>query len=327
MKNLLLAKHQRAMDSTLSYFINQLDNFDPKLHEPLFSVSWGRDIKLRGNVSLANESTSFTRSTFGAAGTLSAKLAQGPAKPWISGNSSAIQGISVNGERIVTPLRPLARQIDYTSIELQRSQLLGQPIDTQKTVALQSQYQLETDAMVYIGDTDVSAEGLLNSSLVTAASVATGIGGLKTWASKTPDEILADVNTLINAAWAATGYAICPSGLRVPPVQFSLLAAQKVSSAGNISVLEFLKKNSIALSINGKELDIQPIKWLVGAGVAAADRMMCYTNDSELVRFPMVPIRRETAYYQGISFIAPYVYGFGEVEFVRPETVRYADGI
>jgi hypothetical protein len=41
----------------------------------------------------------------------------------------------------------------------------------------------------------------------------------------------------------------------------------------------------------------------------------------------MVPIRRETAYYQGIRFIAPYLWLFGEMEFVYPETVLYADGI
>ena len=316
------------MDSTLAYYINQLDNFDPKLHEPLMAVTWGRDIKLRGNVSLANESTSFTRQTFGGVGTLSSKLAgNGPAKPFISGNTTSIPGVSVNGQRVVTPLRALARQIDYTSLELQKSQLLGQPIDAQKLLALQKLYQLETDAMVYIGDSDVGATGLVNSSLVTAAAVADGLAGTKTWVTKTPDEILKDVNDVLSAAWLASGYAVCPSELRLPPAQFSLISSQKVSSAGNISVLKFLKENSIALSINGKELDIQPVKWLVGVGSGSTDRMVAYTNDQERLRFPLVPIRRETAYYQGISFIAPYVYGFGEVEFVYPETVRYADGI
>ena len=55
--------------------------------------------------------------------------------------------------------------------------------------------------------------------------------------------------------------------------------------------------------------------------------MVAYTNDESRVRFPMVPVRRETPYYQGIRFHAPYLWAFGEVEFVYPETVRYADGI
>lgn len=317
---------KKAMDSTLAYFVNQLDNFDQTLHQPLMSVSWGRDIQLRGNVTLANESTSFTRNGFAANGTLSSKLTKGPAKPFISGNTTAIPGVSLNGERIVTPLRPLAREIGFTSIELQRSQLLGQPIDAQQMQALQLQYQLEVDAMVYIGDTDVGAEGLINSSLVTASNVAAGVGGT-TWALKTPAEILVDVNAILNAAWLASGYAVCPSELRLPPAQYSLISTMLVSTAGSVSVLKYVAENCISNNVNGKPLNIQPLKWLTGAGAAGADRMVAYTNDLNHVRFPLVPIARQTAYYKGIHFLAPYVYGFGEVEFVYPETVRYMDGI
>lgn len=318
---------KRVKDSTLAYFVNQLDNFDQTLHMPLMDVTWGRDIQLRGNVSLANESTSFTRSSFAAGGTQSSKLTNGPAKPFISPNSTAIPGVSINGERIVTPLRPLARELAYSFIELQRSQLLGQPIDAQQLQALQLQYQLETDAMVYVGDSDVGAEGMVNSSLVTSALVATGAGGSKLWSAKTPVEILADVNTLLQASWEASGFAVCPAELRLPPAQYSLISTQLISSAGSVSILKYLSENCIANNINGKPLNIQPLKWLTGIGVGPSDRMMAYTNDMNRLRFPLVPIQRQSAYYQGIRFLCPYVYGFGEVEFVYPETVRYADGI
>lgn len=318
----LRTKKKKAMDSTLSYFVNQLDNLDPKLHQPLMNVTWGRDIQLRGNVTLANESTSFTRSKFGGNGTLSAQ-----GKAFISSNTTALPGVTINGERIVTPLRPLAREIGFTSIELERSQLLGTPIDAQQMDGLQNLYQLETDAMVYVGDADVGAEGLVNSSLVNAALVAVGASTTTPWSTKTPDEILKDVNDCLTASWTAAAFAVCPAELRIPPVQFGLIATMKVSDAGNISVLKYLEENSISLKINGKALNIQPLKWLVGAGATATDRMMAYTNDVDKVRFPMVPIRRNTAYYKGIHFLAPYVYGFGEVEFVYPETVIYRDGI
>ena len=319
----------KTRDSALSYFVNQLDNLDRRLYEPLVSVSWGRDIKLRSGITMSNESTSFIRSAFAGAGSLSnpgtANL--GGNMPWISAETSAIPGVSVNGQRVVTPLRLLAREVSYTSPELERSQLTGQPIDTQKLDALNMLYQMNTDQMVYIGSADVGATGLLNSTQVTASNVAAGASSSTLWVNKTPDEILADVNTLLNATWTSSALAICPDGLRLPPTQFSYIASQKVSSAGNVSILEFLKKNSIALAINGRELDIQPIKWLTGRGDSSSDRMMAYTNDESRVRFPMVPIRRETPYYQGIRFTSPYLWAFGEVEIPYPETIRYADGI
>lgn len=319
----------KTRDSALSYYVNQLDNLDKTLHEPLVSVSWGRDIKIRPGITISNESTSFIRSAFAAAGTLDNPVvpANGGNMPFISAETNAIPGVSVNGERIVLPLRLLAREISYTSVELERSQLTGQPIDAQKMDAFNVLYQMNTDQMAYIGYSAVNATGLLNSAIVTASNVVNGVSGSPLWINKTPDEILTDVNTTLSAAWAASGYAICPSGLRLPPAQFSYISSQKVSSAGNVSILKFLKENSISLNINGSELDIQPIKWLVGRGTSSTDRMMVYTNDLNRVRFPMVPVRRETPYYQGIRFTAPYLWAFGEVEIIYPETIYYSDGI
>ncbi len=318
----------KTKDSALSYFVNQLDNLDKRLYMPLVSVSWSRDIKLRSGITMSNESTSFIQSQFGGAGSLGNSSGNaGGNMPFISPETTAIPGVSIDGTRTVLPLRLLAREISFTSVELERSQLLGQSIDAQKTNALNELYQMNTDQMVYIGSTQVGATGLLNNASVTSGSVANGVGGSPLWINKTPDEILKDVNTLIESAWSAAGFAVCPSDLLLPPAQFAYISSQKVSSAGNVSILKFLKENSIALEINGKALNIQPVKWLTGRGSGSTDRMVAYTNDESRVRFPMVPIRRETAYYQGIRFTAPYLWAFGVMEFVYPETVQYADGI
>lgn len=324
-----MSRSSRTRDSVLSYFVNQLDNLDRRLYEPLVSVSWSRDIKLRPGITMANESTSFIRSAFAAAPSLGNPSAanMGGNMPFISAETTALPGVDINGERIVLPLRLLAREVSYTSVELDRSQLLGQPIDAQKMDAFNILYQMNTDQMVYIGAEQVGATGLLNSSLVTAGAVANGISGSPLWTNKTPDEILADVNTSLTSAWSAAAFAVCPSKLLLPPANFSYISSQKVSSAGNVSILKFLKENSISLAVNGKELDIQPVKWLTGRGETSTNRMVVYTDELDRVRFPMVPVRRETPYYSGIRFVAPYLYAFGEVEVVYPETMLYADGI
>jgi len=319
---------QKTMDGNLAYYINQLTNLDKKLYEPLVSIQWSRDIKLRTGVTLANESTAFTRTSFAAMGGMSSgSNATGGGKSWISPNSRNIQGVGVNGELVTTPLRIWGAEVSYTSIELDRSQLLGQQIDVSKFNALNLKYQMDIDEMVYVGDTELSVKGMFNSSLVTTGNVPNGASLSPLWTSKTPDEILKDVNTLIQNAWGATGFAICPSELRLPPAQFAYISSQKVSTAGNVSILTFLEENSISLRVNGTKLNIQPSKWLTGRGAGSTDRMVTYTNDEDRLRFSLAPIRREMAYYQGINFISPYIAGLGEVEFVYPETVQYADGI
>jgi hypothetical protein len=314
----------KTRDSALAYFVNQLENLDRRLYEPLTAVTWGRDIKLRSGITMSNESTSFIRSAFAAPGSLQNTTGN---FPWISAETTAIPGVSVNGEKVVLPLRPLAREVSYTSLELERSSLTQQPIDAQKVNALNILYQMNIDQMVYIGSSDVGATGLVNDPSVTVNIVQAGAGGSPLWVNKTADEILADVNSELIATWLTAAYAVCPGKLLLPPAQFGYISSQKVSSAGNVSILKFLKENCISLQINGKELDIQPVKWLTGAGTGGDDRMVVYTNEEDRVRYPMVPIRRETAYYQGIRFTAPYLWLLGQMEIVYPETVGYADGI
>ena len=319
-----VARGFRTNDSALAFYINQLENLDRRLYEPLVSVSWGRDVKLRPGITMSNESTSFVRSAFAGVGSLQNTTGN---MPWLSAETNDIPGVSVNGQKIVFPLRLLGREVSYTSVELDRSQLTGQPIDVQKINGLNELYQMNIDQMVYIGSADVGATGLLNDAGVTASNVVAGGNGTTPWSTKTPDEITADVNTLLTSVWLSAAYAVCPGELRIPPTQFGLIATQKVSSAGNMSVLQYIIQNSISLQINGRPLNIQPLKWCAAQGSNGTDRMLAYTNDESRVRFPMVPIRRETAYYQGIRFIAPYIYAFGQIEYVYPETAGYADGI
>ena len=310
----------KTNDSTLAYFLNQLTALDKRLHEPLYSVTWGRDINLRSGITMANESSTFLRSNFAAVGTTNVA-----GMPFITSNTTAMPGITIDGEPVTTPIRLLGYKLAWTSVELERSQLTGQPIDKAKFDAMQSLYQMGIDRMVYVGrEQDY---GLANSPLVTVGTVATGTGGGTAWAGKTPDEILADVNTLITGAWQASGYAVCPEKLLLPPENFAYISTQKVSDAGSVSILTYLEDNSISLRTNGRKLEIVPVKWLSQRGAGNTGRMVAYTNREDFVRFPMVPIRLETPYFQDIMFVSPYIWAMGGVEFVYPETVRYADGI
>ena len=191
--------------------------------------------------------------------------------------------MSINGEKVLTPLRLAAREVTYTSIELERSQKYGQPLDEAKLVALNLMYQMNIDQMVYVGSTDVSQTGLFNNSGVTVTNAPNGASASPLWSSKTPAEILADVNAILTNSWIASGYALAPTSLRLPPAQFAQLASTIVSSAGNQSVLSYLSQNAISNNINGSPLDIAPSKWLVGAGAGGTNRIVAYTNDESRV--------------------------------------------
>ena len=318
----LMTFDSQTIDSAGVFLVGELERLDQRLHEPLAAVTWSRDIDLREDVSIADEFSSFTNSSFAAANGV-----PGSGKAWVGKDTTAITGISLDIGKTVTALPLWAMQIGWTIPELESAQKLGRPVDQQKFSAMNLKYQMDIDEQVYIGDTALGMTGLVNSSLVTATNVVNGASASPLWSSKTPAEILADVNTLLNNAWAAAGYAVCPSKLLVDPVNYSKLVSTLVSTAGNISVLEFLKANSLSNSINGKPLDIQPLKWLTGRGAGATNRMLAYSQQQDRVRFPLVPLQRTPLEYRDLRQLTTYFGRLGGVEVVYPETIAYADGI
>ncbi|WP_438336322.1 DUF2184 domain-containing protein [Klebsiella pneumoniae] len=307
---------QATIDSSGAFLIHELERLDQTLNLPLTSQTWSRDIQLREDVSIADEISSFTNTTFAAAGSPNAN-----GKNWISPLATAMAGVNVNIEKQGFPLELWGMELGWTVIELNAAAQVGRPIDTQKYDGMQLKWNMDTDEQVYIGDAAKGAKGLLNLSQVTATNA------VKTWAQSTPDEIRASINQVLNNAWARSAYSKVPEDLLIPPEQYSFLASTIVSSAGNQSLLTYLETNTIAYHQNGKPLNIRPVKWVKGRGAGGTDRMVAYTNDKKFVRFPMVPLQSVPIQYRGLYQMVTYYGKLGAVEPVYPETLNYMDGI
>lgn len=334
----MLTFDSRTVDSTGAYLVGELERLDQTLHAPLAAVSWPRDIDLREDVSLADDVSSFTLSTFGSAGSLGTGNGIGNGKAWIGKSTDQVGGVSVDISKITNPLTPWGLELKYTILELESSVKLGRPIDVQKYDAMTLKYQMDVDEQVYIGDVPAGFTGLVNSARVTASNVPNGAGGFPQWNKKTPQEIIADVNALLAAAWAASGYAVMPQRLLLPPTQFGYLSATPMSIVGSgnggTSVLRYIQENSLLTTSGNGKLEIAPLKWLVGAGAGGTlgttgtvDRMVAYTKRKDLVRFPMTLLQRTAIQYESIYQKTTYFGKLGVVEVVYPETMVYLDGI
>lgn len=325
----------RTVDSTGAFLVGELERLDMTLHEPLVSVTYTRDIDMREDVTLADEVSSFTQSTFGSAGSLGTGNSVGNGKAWIGKATDQIAGVGLDIAKTPNPLTPWALEVKYTVLELESAAKVGRPIDSQKYDAMKLKHDMDADEQVYIGDTGMGVTGLMNAASVTNVSNApNGAGGSPLWSQKTPDEILYDFNTLLTSVWTAAGWAEVPTRVLIPPAQFGYIVTQKVSQAGNVSILRYLLDNNIATQQNGSKLEIYPVKWAIGAGVGGTlgtvnghDRMAAYRKAKERVRFPMTMLQRTPLQYDSIYHKTTYYCRLGVVEVVYPETIGYLDGI
>jgi hypothetical protein len=55
----------RFVDSTGAFLVGELERLDQTLHAPLAAVTYGRDIDMREDVTMADDVSSFTLSTYG----------------------------------------------------------------------------------------------------------------------------------------------------------------------------------------------------------------------------------------------------------------------
>lgn len=325
----------RTVDSSGSFFVGELERLDLKLHEPLVSVSFGRDIDLREDVTIADEVSSFTVSTFVSGTGLGTGAGIGNSKHWIGKTTTQIPSGAVDIAKIAYPLHLWGYELKYTIPELESAARLGRPIDQQLYAAMQLAHQMEIDESVYIGDTSMNYTGLVNHVLMTNfANAANGAAGSPLWTQKTPDEILGDINNILTSVWAASAWAVVPNRILIPPAQFGYISTQKVSQAGNVSILKYVLENNLLTTSGRGKLEILPLKWLIGAGVGGTlgtvnghDRLLCYTKDKERIRYPMTMLQRTPIQYDGIYHKSTYFCRFGQMELVYPETIGALDGI
>ena len=303
-----------TVDAAGVFLVGELERLDQTLNLPLVSYKWSRDMPLRSDVSIADEQSSFTNTDLAAAGGVNPN-----GKNWIGKNSTALPQTNLYIEKTAQPLSLWGMELGWTLPELASAQQVGRPIDSQKYDAMQLKWNMDIDEQVYIGDSDMGITGLLNLSQVTPISAA------KAWATASPDEIVQDFNLILSQAWVTSGYAICPKKVGLAPELFGLLASKKVSDAGNISVLEYVKVNCIAFQENGEPLEIVSMKWASKRGAAGAHRVVAYTQDEKFIRFPLVLLLNTPLEYRGLYQLTTYYGRLGQVETPYGNTIAYMD--
>lgn len=324
-----------TVDSTGAFLVGELERMDQTMHEPLATVSWSRDVDVRDDVTIADEVSSFTLSTFQSQGSLGTGNGIGNGKAWIGKTVDQIAGVSVDISKVPNPLTPWALELKYDIMELESSAKVGRPVDQQKFAALKLKHQMDVDEQVYFGDTGLAQKGLLNNALVAVTGLPNGAAGSPLWSQKTPDEVLADFNLMLTTVWEQAAWAQIPKRILLPTSAYGAIATRMVSIAGSMSLLKYIKQNNL-LATNGEgELEILPCKWCNGAGAGGTigvgnggfDRAVVYTKQYDRVRYPMTLLQRTPLQFDGLYHKTTYFCRLGVVEIVYPDTFGYFDGL
>ena len=306
-----------------AFLISELEKRDATIRKPLSSVTYPRDIVVEVGGGWADYVSAMGVS-YGVTGGSGASPVQ-------AGGSNGLPVVQASFDKGMFKAHAFAVALRVMWQDMQRAQFVGRSIDQALQDGVRLTYDKHMDQNVYVGITEYGTTGLINDSDVTQTTAATGTGGSTTWASKTPDEILKDINDAITDAWAAAEYdeSAMPNHILMPYAQYAYLVNTKVGGIAEKSILTYLKENNIA-SNQGKDVFFAGCKWLDGAGTGNTDRMVVYCNDRRFVKVDeLVPLTRAMTQPSATNFCydTAYAANLSEVQIFYPETMLYVDGI
>lgn len=250
---------------------------------------------------------------------------------WFNGNAQDVPKVELTREKFETSVSMAAIGYGYTLEELGTAQLLGMNLSSDKATLARRIAEEKIDAVAFVGDTAKGLQGLVNSSTPTATTApADGTGSATTFASKTPDQVLRDINGQITGIFTGTLGAEIADTVLLPYTVLLDLSTRRIDAVNQTTILEWVERNNIYTRTTGQALTIRGVfGYLDTAGASSTKRMVAYRRSPEVLKMHLpMPFRFMQPWQTGpIKFDVPGIFRIGGVDIRRPKAVRYLDGI
>lgn len=229
----------------------------------------------------------------------------------------------IYGEEVSRKVHSIGNSYGYSIKEIRRAQLAGLDLDPRRAAAARRAQDELVNTTALLGNTAHNIPGFLNNPNITEYTVpADGTGSTKTFSTKTPDQIIASINGLVNAAVAATNGRELPDTLLLPITQYNLLANTPRSANSDTSTLQWILKNNVYLK------SIEWVSELAGIGAGGTDRMLCYVKDADHLTLEIPqPFEQFPAQAKGLAFEVPCHSETAGTIIYYPASVVFGDGI
>lgn len=311
---------QDAQQVALSFLIRQATLIEPTVYATRY-----QDIQYPGLIPVDTSAPDWIQSV-----TYFSMDGVGQAQ-WFHGQAQDIPKVELTREKFETGVAMAGIGYGYTLEELGTAQLLGMNLTPDKAALARRVAEEKIENVAFIGDASKGFTGLVNASGPTATTApADGTGSATTFASKTPDQVLRDVNGQLTGMFTGTLGGEIADTLLFPYSVMLDLSTRRIDAVNQTTILEWIERNNIYTRTTGQPLTIRGVfGFLDTAGASSTKRMVAYRRSPEVLKFHMpMPFRFLPAWQTGpIKFDVPGIFRLGGVDIRRTKAVRYLDGI
>lgn len=240
----------------------------------------------------------------------------------ISNYASDIPRADVFGKEFTSPIRSLGISYGYNLQEIRSAQFAGVPLSTKKMTAAQRAHEELVNRLAWSGDTEHGLPGFLTNPNIPAFVVpADGTGSSKTFASKTADQIIRDVNNIIIQPYTQSKGVHRVNKVLMPIEQLAYIKVTPRSSVSDTTILQFLQANNPGVEFVGVlELD--------QAGAGSTDMLIAgeFSIDNMQLELPM-NFKQYSPQLHNLEFTVPCESRFAGVIIEYPLAFAAGTGI
>lgn len=258
---------------------------------------------------------------------------------WQAGAAKDIPLADVSQDMVQKTFHLAAIGYQYNIEEVNSAIQVGASLPNRRARAARMAYTKFMFDLTIRGSTEKGVAGLINNAAVTpVAAAADGTGSARHWVAndgtvtKTPTQIMRDINQALTGTNAATMGIEYADTLLMPIEAYNLLASTPFNSLGADTILSWLlRTNNYTLS-TGRPLTIRGVPFLRTAStqtVVGGGRLVAYKNDENYVRLHLpMPHQFLPVYQDGpLNYAVPGIFRTGGLEFMTVATVYYLDGV
>jgi hypothetical protein len=227
------------------------------------------------------------------------------------------------GTQLTNPVKSIGASYRYSYQEIRAARLanLDLPIKLAEA-ARRANDQLVNDLAIS-GDVETGMFGLVNNPNVPAVTVpADGAGASTLWSTKTPEQILRDLNLVVNQIVSNSNGVEMPDTLLLPLDQYTLIASTPRSAIGDMTILQYFLMNNPF---------IRTVDWLpqlAGAGAGGVNVMIAYDKSSTKLEMQIpLAFTQHPPQERNLEFVINCESRFGGVVIYYPLSMIIGEGI
>lgn len=209
----------------------------------------------------------------------------------------------------------------YSIHELAEAARLGIPLDAKKQQAATLACEKHLSNIAWYGSTKTTAKGFVNQTGVDV------IPASHTWSTATADEIIADVNVILEAAYSNSEFeaAVSPDTVVMASNLWKILSDRRLHDYTDKTLLEHIKEKNI-LAQNDRKITWRSSSKFNGQGVGGTDRIVAYRRDPSMIEYRIPQeLRFLAGQPEGLMVRFPGHYLYQGLWLKRVDSLRYMD--